>query len=65
MELSHLCRILHGYIDPFIINGVNVSYVLTEVVECLKIWGGAHCFHMQVKVAVLNVISQNYNFFEV
>ena len=27
--------------------------------------GGAHCFHMEVKVAVLNAISQNYNFFEV
>jgi hypothetical protein len=27
--------------------------------------GGAHCFHMEVKMAVLNVISQNYNFFEV
>ena len=27
--------------------------------------GGAQCFHMQVKVAVLNAISQNYNFFEV
>ena len=25
----------------------------------------AHCFHMEVKVAVLNAISQNYNFFEV
>ena len=25
----------------------------------------AHCFHMEVKVAVLNTISQNYNFFEV
>ena len=24
-----------------------------------------HCFHMQVKVAVLNAISQNYKFFEV
>ena len=28
-------------------------------------WEGAHCFHMEVKVAVLNEISQNYNFFEV
>ena len=26
---------------------------------------GAYCFHMEVKVAVLNAISQNYNFFEV
>ena len=25
----------------------------------------AHCFHMEVKVAVLDAISQNYNFFEV
>jgi hypothetical protein len=25
----------------------------------------AHCFHMEVNVAVLNAISQNYNFFEV
>jgi hypothetical protein len=25
----------------------------------------AHCFHTQVKVAVLNAISLNYNFFEV
>ena len=25
----------------------------------------AQCFHMQVKVAVLNAISQNYNSFEV
>ena len=24
-----------------------------------------HCFHMEVKVAVLNAISQSYNFFEV
>ena len=27
--------------------------------------GGAQCFHMKVKVADLNAISQNYNFFEV
>ena len=26
---------------------------------------GAHCFHMQVKVVVLNAISQSYNFFDV
>ena len=25
----------------------------------------AHCFHMEVKVAFLNAISENYNFFEV
>ena len=27
--------------------------------------GRAHCFYMEVKVAVLNAISQNYKFFEV
>ena len=37
-----------------------------DIIRSLKpIRNRAHCFHMKVKVAVLNAISQNFNFFEV
>ena len=53
----------------------NVLIIICHLVEIGGLFdlpksGGGHvppphCFHMEVKVAVLNAISQNYNFFEV
>ena len=49
----------------FLLGNAEISSVFLLVFE----GRGAHCFHMEVKVVVLNAIYQNYNkiadFFEV
>ena len=70
---------LFEVLPPYLIQvNTNSKVIYTDVVDSvqdLNLNSGhlnksstlitAKCFHMQVEVAVLNAISQNYNFFEV